>query len=89
MRNGGGKHACAMMVESAPAHSKGQGKGKGSRGGKALRAKLSHQTLQRPSWFRNTIKMKYNEARNMFLDVAPNVLVLYFQSILLVYIYKP
>ena len=32
MRNGGKKHACAMNVESAPAHSKG--KGKGSKGGK-------------------------------------------------------
>ena len=34
MGNGGRKHACAMMVESAPAHSKGPGKGKGSKGGK-------------------------------------------------------
>ena len=29
MRNGGRKHACAMNIESAPAHSKGEGKGKG------------------------------------------------------------
>ena len=40
MRNGGRKHVCAVMVESAPAHSKGDGKGEGSKGGKGEVARV-------------------------------------------------